>query len=97
MNRNDFRNPLIQSGILLLIVFIAISIVVSSPAEGFFGNIFALITGLFKGVMFIIALGIGLVFSIAVLIGIFIGAIAIDSTDNAKTMFEQVKSSLVSF
>ena len=97
MNRNDFRNPLIQSGILLLIVFIAISIVVSSPAEGFFGNIFALITGLFKGVMFIIALGIGLAFSIAVLIGIFIGAIAIDSTDKAKTMFEQVKSALVSF
>jgi hypothetical protein len=94
MNRNDFRNPLIQSGILLLIVFISISIVANSPADGFIGSIFALVSGLLKGLLFVIALSIGLVFSIAVLIGIFILAVSIHSVDKARTLFEQLKTAL---
>lgn len=94
MNRNDFRNPLIQSGILLLIVFISISIVANSPADGFFGGIFALVTGLLKGLLFIVALSIGLIFSIAVLIGIYLMAVAINSVDNARIQFEQLKTAL---
>lgn len=95
MNRNDFRNPLIQSGILLLIVFISISIVANSPADGFIGGIFALVSGLLKGLLFIVALSIGLVFSIAVLIGIYLMAVAINSVDKARTQFEQLKTALV--
>lgn len=94
MNRNDFRNPLIQSGILLLIVFISISIVANSPADGFIGGIFALVSGLLKGLLFIVALSIGLVFSIAVLIGIYLMAVAINSVDKARTQFEQLKTAL---
>ncbi len=94
MNRNDFRNPLIQSGILLLIVFISISIIANSPADGFIGSIFALVSGLIKGLLFVIALSIGLVFSIAVLIGIFILAVSIHSVDKARTLFEQLKTAL---
>ena len=95
MNRNDFRNPLIQSGILLLIVFISIAIVANSPADGFFGGIFALVSGLLKGLLFVIALSIGLVFSIGVLIAIFILAVSIHSVDNARTLFEQLKTALL--
>lgn len=94
MNRNDFRNPLIQSGILLLVVFISISIVANSPADGFIGGIFALVSGLLKGLLFIVALSIGLVFSIAVLIGIYLMAVAINSVDKARTQFEQLKTAL---
>lgn len=95
MNRNDFRNPLIQSGILLIIVFISISIVANSPAEGFFGGIFALVSGLIKGLLFVIALSIGLIFSIGVLVGIFILAVSIHSVDKGRTLFEQFKTSLL--
>ncbi len=95
MNRNDFRNPLIQSGILLIIVFISISIVANSPAEGFIGGIFALVSGLIKGLLFVIALSIGLIFSIAVLVGIFILAVSIHSVDKGRTLFEQLKTALL--
>ena len=94
MNRNDFRNPLIQSGILLLIVFISIAIVANSPADGFIGSIFALVSGLLKGLLFVIALSIGLVVSIGVLIAIFILAVSIHSVDKARTLFEQLKTAL---
>lgn len=94
MNRNDFRNPLIQSGILLLFVFISISIVANSPADGFIGGIFALVIGLLKGLLFIVALSIGLIFSIAVLIGIYLMAVSMNSIDNARTQFEQLKTAL---
>jgi len=95
MNRNDFRNPLIQSGILLLVVFLSIAIVANSPADGFFGSIFALISGLFKGLLFVIALSIGVIFSIAVLVGIFLLAVSFHSADKAGIMFDQFKTALV--
>lgn len=97
MNRNDFRNPLIQSGILLLIIFVFISIVANSPADGFFGSIFALFSGLIKGLLFVVALSIGLIFSIAILLGIFIMAVSFHSVEKAQTMFEQLKSALTAF
>ena len=96
MNRNDFRNPLIQSGILLLVVFIFISIVASAPADGFIAGIYALVSGLIKGLLFVIALSIGLIFSIAVLIGIFLLAASFHSVDKARSMWEHLRESLVS-
>jgi len=95
MNRNDFRNPLIQSGIVLLVVFLFISIVANSPAEGFFGSIFALVSGLIKGLLFVVALSIGLIFSIAVLVAIFIMAVSFHSVEKARLLFEQLKTGLV--
>jgi len=97
MNRNDFRNPLIKSGIILLFVFLLISIVASSPADGFFGSTYALITGIIRGILFLVALAIGLVFSITILIGIFLMAVSFHSVDKAKDLFEQLKESLASF
>ncbi len=96
MNRNDFRNPLIQSGILLVVVFIFISIVASAPADGFIAGIYALLLGLIKGLLFVIALSIGVIFSIAVLIGIFLLAASFHSVDKARTMWEHLKKSLAS-
>ncbi len=94
MNRNDFRNPLIQSGILLLVVFIFISIVASAPADGFIAGIYALVSGLIKGLLFVIALSIALLVSIAVLIGIFLLAASFHSVDKARAMWEHLKESL---
>ena len=96
MNRNDFRNPLIQSGILLLVVFIFISIVASAPADGFIAGIYALVSGLIKGLLFVVALSIALLVSIAVLIGIFLLAASFHSVDKARAMWEHLKESLAS-
>ena len=94
MNRNDFRNPLIQSGVVLLVVFLLISIVTNSPSDGFVGSTIALITGLAKGVLFLIGLSIALVVSILILIGIFIAVTSLHSMDKAKSSFQQTKDSI---
>ena len=97
MNRNDFRNPLIQSGILLLCAFILISIVVNSPANGFFSGIAAIFIAIIKGVLFIFGLSIALVLSIAVLVGIYLAATYFYSSDKAGVLLNQLKEKSTSF
>ena len=94
MNKNDFKNPLIQSGAVLLLVFLLISIVAGSGSQGLWGSIGALISGLFSAILFVIALSIAIVFSIAVIIGIYLAAVSIYSGDKGRDLFEQLKASL---
>ena len=56
MNKKDFKNPLIQSGAILLLVFLLISIVAGSGSQGVLSSIGALISGIFSTVIFIIGL-----------------------------------------
>lgn len=97
MNRNDFRNPLIQSGIVILVVFLLISIVANSGSQGMIGSIGALVSGLFSGILFIIALAIGILFSIAILIGLYIAAVSFQSVDRGREVFYQVMDSIKSY
>ena len=97
MNKNDFKNPLIQSGAVLLLVFLLISIVAGSGSQGLWGSIGALISGLFSTILFIIALCIAIVFSIAVIIGIYVAAVSIYSADKGRDLFEQLKTTLYAF
>lgn len=91
MNKNDFKNPLIQSGLILIGVFLLIAIVVSSPASGFFSGIFAIVVAFFKGLLFLIGLSIALVCSIAVLLGVFLLATSFYSRDKALYFYNQIK------
>ena len=97
MNRNDFRNPLIQSGIVLLVVFLLIAIVANAGPSGMIGSIAALVTGIFKAILFVIALLIGILVSIAILIGIYIAAVSFGSSERGSEVFNQVKDSVKSF
>lgn len=94
MNKNDFKNPLIQSGAVLLLVFLLISIVVGSGSQGLWGSISALISGLFSAILFVIALCIAIVFSIAVIIGVYVAAVYIYSSEKGRDLFEQLKGSI---
>ena len=94
MNKNDFRNPLIQSGAVLLFIFLLISIVANSGPNGIVGNISALFSGLISGILFLIALSLGVIISVAILIGIFIAAVSIHSVDKARDLFNWLVTSL---
>lgn len=96
MNKNDFRNPLIQSGIILLVVFLLIAIVANAEPSGTVGSIAALVKGLFMAILYVIALIIGIIFCIAVLIGLFIAALSINSVDKARDFFNQFMTTLKS-
>lgn len=87
MNKNDFKNPLIQSGAILLFVFLLISVVAGSGSQGVWGSIGALFSGLISGFVFIIALCFSIVFSIFVIVLLFIAAVSIYSVDKGKEMW----------
>ncbi|PID42133.1 MAG: hypothetical protein CR981_02675 [Proteobacteria bacterium] len=94
MNRNIFKNPLIQSALILLALFYLIVAIASSPSHGFFGGILAIIVTCFKTILFLFGLSVALVFSIAVLIGIFIAAVSLSSPENGKAMFKTLQNKL---
>ncbi len=96
MNKNDFKNPLIQSGAVLLFVFLLISIVAGSESEGVFGSIGSLISGLISAVVFLVALCIAIIFSIAVIVGLYIAAVSFYSVDKGRDLLEHLKDFLAS-
>lgn len=97
MNKNDLKNPLIQSGALLLFAFLLISIVAGSGSEGIGGSIVALISGLVSAVVFIIALCLAIIISIAVIIGIYVAAVSIYSVEKGRELIDQLKNLGLSF
>ncbi len=96
MNKKDFKNPLIQSGAILLLVFLLISIVAGSGSQGILGSVGALISGIFSTVIFIIGLCIAIVFSIAILVGVYLAAVYFYSADKGRNLFAQLKAALCS-
>jgi outer membrane murein-binding lipoprotein Lpp len=92
MNKNDLKNPLIQSGAILLVVFLLISIVANSEPHGFLGSI----SGLASGILFLIGLFLAIFVSIAIIIGLFIAAVSIHSVDKARDLIQQLKHTLSS-
>lgn len=90
MKKNDFKNPLIQSGAVLIFVFLLISIVAGSGSQGVWGSIGALFSGLVSGIIFLIALIVAIIVSIAVIIGLFIAAVSIYSVDKGREMGGQL-------
>ncbi len=94
MKKNDFKNPLIQSGAVLLFVFLLISIVAGSGSQGMWGSLGALFSGLVSGIIFLIALIVAILVSIAVIIGLFIAAVSIYSVDKGKEMGRQLISGI---
>jgi uncharacterized membrane protein len=90
MNKNDLKNPLIQSGAILLVIFLLISIVANSEPDGFLGSI----SGLASGILFIIGLFFAIIVSIAIIFGLFIAAVSIHSVDKARDMSRQLKRTL---
>ena len=96
MNKKDFKNPLIQSGAILLLVFLLISIVAGSGSQGVLSSIGALISGIFSTVIFIIGLSIAIVVSIAVLVGVYLAAVYFYSADKGRNLIDQLKAAVCS-
>ncbi len=89
MNTTELRKPLIQTAVVLAAIIFLISIVGGSESTSFFGMIGAIIGGILRLVLLVIGLAIALVFSIACLIGVFFGAVALYSVEDAKRIFSQ--------
>lgn len=91
MKNNEFRLPLIQSGLVLVVIFLLIAFVAGSDAHGVLGGITSIFKGFYYLILFVIVLVFAIIFSIILLIAIFIGAVALYSPDTAKEMFNKLQ------
>ena len=87
MENSEFRKPLIQSAAILFAVLILFAFISSSAA----GGAMAIFSGIGNLVLFLIGLAIALPFSIAVIIAIFLGAVALYSRETSAQMYSELK------
>ena len=91
MKNNEFKAPLTQSAVIIGGVILLFLIVASSGAGGSGGGILAAFTGIGKTILFFIGMGISLAVCIAIMIGIFLGAVAMTSPEQAAQMYADLK------
>lgn len=91
MKYHDMQKPLVQSALVLLAILVVIGFVAGSGAESFFGGIVSILKGVVYTVLFAFALIIGLIFSVVLLIAIFLGAISLYSSEKAKEMYANLR------
>lgn len=90
MPNNQFKTPLLQSAAILGGVILLFNIVSSSGTahEAGAGSVFL---GIFHLIMFVIGMAVALGFCIAVLIGIFLGAVGMVDPGQAGQMYGDLK------
>ncbi|GBE12940.1 hypothetical protein BMS3Bbin14_01602 [bacterium BMS3Bbin14] len=90
MQNNKLRAPLIKSAVLLAVFSLLVYLTSTSPT----GSVWNSLGQIFFGVFRIAQLGIGLIlallFCLMVLVGIFLGSVAMVSRDSAATMYRQL-------
>lgn len=84
------RTPLITSAILLVIMTVIVYLTAASPEGSIFGSIGTLLVAVFRFIQLSVGLIIALLFCLAVLIGIFLGGVALISRESAGKMFEKL-------
>lgn len=91
MKKSEFRTPLIQSGAVLVAIVFIISLIPSGDGLGVGAVIGALVSGIFKLFLFLVALVLSIGVAIAVMIGIFLAAIALKSPQQAADIWSETK------
>lgn len=97
MNTNMMRAPLYKAAAVLLFFAILAYLTSASPDGGVLNSVGQIIIGVFRFVQWIIAMAIGLTFSIAVLIAIFLFAVSLVNKASAAAMYQAVKAAVLDF
>lgn len=91
MKNQELRSSLIKSGILLLVCVFFIYAFAVKDSGGVVGTIGSLFSGLMSGVIFLIGLILALAFSVAAMIGIYFGILALYNQEVCKKSWEEFK------
>lgn len=97
MKANMMRAPLIKSAVVLLVFVLLAYLTSASPEGSVLNSVGLIIIGAFRFVQWLIAMAIGLTFSIACLIGIFLFAAYLVNKETAASLYEGLKISVVAF
>ncbi|MBW1749246.1 MAG: hypothetical protein JRJ37_00805 [Deltaproteobacteria bacterium] len=97
MKQNVLQAPLIKSAIVLVIFSMLFYFTSTSPEGSVWGSIGSIFIFAFRTIQWALALAIGLIVSLAVLIGIFFGAVAMFNPASASRMFEGLRQTLLAW
>lgn len=89
MTNNKFKTPLIQSAFILGAVIILFVILGSGTDST--GNSISVLASIGHAILFCIGMPIAISLSIAILIGIFLAAVAMVDSTEASQMFADIK------
>jgi uncharacterized protein (DUF3084 family) len=91
MQNNQFKTPLLQSAAIVAAVVILVISLGSTGAEDSGGGIVGIFAGIGNTILFVIGMAVSLCVSIAILVGIFLAAVAMVDKDQASQMFNDLK------
>lgn len=93
MNDNNLKAPLLKTAAILVTAIIFFCFVASGD-NTLTGSLWAIISGVFYTVVFIIGLAVSVLFCIGCLIGIFLAAVYAVSRDQGSSMYEGLKEKI---
>ena len=97
MKPNLLRAPLINSAILLVVCSLLVYFTLTSPEGSIWSSIGAIFTLFFRIAQLVIGLALGLLVCIVVLIGIFLGAVALFDASSASRMYEGLRQTILNW
>ncbi len=97
MKSSQLRAPLIGSAIVLAFLSLVVYFTLTTPDGSLFSSFGSIVVLILRSIQLVIGLGLALLVSLAVLIGIFLGAVAIFNASAASRMYEGLRSTLASW
>ncbi len=97
MKSNQLRSPLISSAILLAVFSLIVYFTLTSPEGSVFNSFGSIIVLLLRTVQLALGLALALLVSLAVLIGIFLGAVALVNPSSASRMYEGLRQTIINW
>ncbi len=97
MKSNQLRSPLICSAILLAVFSLIVYFTLTSPEGSVFSSFGSIVILILRTIQFAIGLALALIVSLSVLIGIFLGAVALVNPSTSSRMYEGLRQAIQSW
>ncbi|RUM39561.1 MAG: hypothetical protein DSY57_01065, partial [Desulfobulbus sp.] len=97
MKSNQLRSPLISSAILLAVFSLIVYFTLTSPEGSVFNSFGSIVVLILRTVQLAIGLALALIVSLSVLIGIFLGAVALVNPSASSRMYEGLRQTIRSW
>ena len=99
MNNNTLLKPLVSSALILMLFSTLFYLIASSPETTTFAalqsSIVMMIVGIFRTIQWLIAMTIAMIFCLAFLFALFLGAVSLFDRAIAAHMYQGLKNNLL--
>jgi len=97
MKTNVLRKPLINTAAIFAFFVGLLAVSIAHPESTVFGSIGLLIQAVFRALQLLVGLTLAAAVCVAVLIGIFLGAVALASRESAASMYGELRLTLAAW